>query len=238
LPFVPTLRAILVVGSVTVTLAGCSASHAATPSPSASAIHNQPVATQSAPAVSAGLHLIPSCPVTVDDVSKLVGQPVTSTVTAASVATELAHSPHVFLQDVYLGDGLDATVIASIDPSDPRPSLRNECAWQTDPDVNPGVQISLTVISGPLAQSLAANDDLEKIAAGGPSQAPGEPPDVHEVTSPDRSDFSTYTTIGSGAAAIDITVDLLDATNHIPSETFQVPGRAIIKAAIADVGRH
>jgi hypothetical protein len=55
---------------------------------------------------------------------------------------------------------------------------------------------------------------------------------------PNRSDFSTYTTIGSGAATISITVDVLDATNQIPSETFQVPGRAIIKAAIADVGRH
>lgn len=194
--------------------------------------------TQSAPAASAGLHLIPSCPVTVDDVSKLLGQRVTSTVTAASVATELAHDPHGVMHDTYLGDGLDATVVASIDPSDPRPSLRNECAWQTDPDVNPGVQISLTVISGPLAQSLSANDDLEKIAAGGPSQAPGEPPDVHEVTSPDRSDYSTYTTIGSGATAITITVDLLDVTNHIASDMFQVPGRAIMKATIADVGHH
>jgi hypothetical protein len=221
-----------------VTLAGCSASHAATPPPPASAIHNQPVPAESAPAPSAGLHLIPSCPVTVDDVGKLVGQRVTSTVTAASVATEVAHDPDRLLHDIYLGDGLDATVIASIDPSDPRPSLRNECAWQTDPDVNPGIQISLTVISGPLALSLAANDDLEKIAAGGPSPAPGEPPDVHEVTSPDRSDYSTYTTIGSGAAAVTITVDLIDVTNHIPSATFQVPGRTIMKAAIAGVGHH
>jgi hypothetical protein len=173
----------------------------------------------------------------VDDVSKLVGQRVTSSVTPASVATELAKSPHVFLQDIYLGDGLDATEIASIDPSDPRPSLRNECAWQTGPDDDPGLQISLTVISGPLAESVAANDDLVKIAAGGPSQAPAQPPDVHEVTSSERSFFTTYTTIGSGAAAVSITVDLIDASNHTRSETFQVPGRTIIKAAIAEVGR-
>jgi hypothetical protein len=233
---VRTLRATLAAGSVTVALAGCGASHAATPPQSASAIHHQPVATQSAPAASTGLHLIPACPITVDDLSTLVGQRVTSTVTAASVATELAHSPHVFLQEVYLGDGLDASVIAPIDPSDPRPSLRNECAWQTDPDVNPGVQITLTLISGPLALSLGANDDLAKIAAGGPSQAPSQPADVHEVTSPERSFFTTYTTIGSGAAAVTITVDLIDVTNHIPSGTFQVPGRAIMKATIADIG--
>jgi len=238
LRFVRTLRAILVAGSVTATLAACSASRPATPPRSASANHNQPVATQSTPAASPGLRVIPSCPVTVDEVSKLVGQPVTSSVTAASVAKELAESPHSILQDIYLGDGLSATVIASIDPSDPRPSLRNECAWQTGSDDDPGLQISLTVISGPLVESLGENDDLEQLAAGAPSQVPGLPTDVHEVTSSERSDFSTYTTIGSGAAAVSITVDLIDATNRTRSETFQVPGRTIIKAAIADVGRH
>ena len=234
----PILRAILVAGSVTAALAGCGASRSATPPRSASANHNQPVATPSTPAVSPGLRLIPSCPVTVDDVSKLVGQLVTSSVTAASVDKERVGSPHSVLQDVYLGDGLAATVFASIDPADPRPSLRNECGWQTGSDDDPGLQITLTVISGPIAQSLAANDDLEELAAGAPSQAPGLPPDVHEVTSSERSDFSTYTTIGSGAVAVSITVDLIDASNQTRSETFQVPGRAIIKAAIADVGRH
>jgi len=231
------LRAILVAGSVTAALAGCSASRAATPPRSASTDHSQPVTTQSNSAASPGVRLIASCPVTVDDVSKLVGRPVTSIVTAASVAKELAGSSREFLQDIYLGDGLAAAVIAPIDPADPRTSVRDECAWQAVSDNGLGLQISLTVISGPLAGSLAANDDLVKLAAGGPSQALGHSPDVHEVTSSERSFFTTYTTVGSGAAAVSITVDLIDPTNHIPSETFQVPGRTIIRAAIAEVGR-
>jgi hypothetical protein len=181
------------------------------------------------------LRLIRSCPVTVDEVSRLTGRRVISSVTAASVSKELAEAPNVYLQDFYLGDGLSAAVLASADRTDPRGSVSNTCDWRTGSDDAPGLQISLTVTGEPLAGSLAQDDELVKSAAGSPSPAPGFPTDVHEVTAVDRPFVSVYTHLGSGAAAVKVTVDILDTDNRAASKPLQGPARTIMKAVLAEI---